>query len=109
MLEKLAALGRFGLFGFRMLGAIRLSAPQFRDTVRQIYVIGARSLPIIAVGGAFVGLVMTLQGYRTLSTFGAGNALARCCRFPCSANWGRCSLPSCSAVAQARRWQRNWA
>ena len=56
MLEKLAALGRFGLFGFRMLGAIRLSAPQFRDTVRQIYVIGARSLPIIAVGGAFVGL-----------------------------------------------------
>ena len=68
MLEKFAALGRFGLFGFRMLGAIRLSAPQFRDTVRQIYVIGARSLPIIAVGGAFVGLVMTLQGYRTLVT-----------------------------------------
>jgi phospholipid/cholesterol/gamma-HCH transport system permease protein len=75
MLEKLAALGRFGLFLFQMLGAIRFSAPQFRDTVRQIYVIGARSVPIIAVGGAFVGLVMTLQGYRTLSTFGAGNAL----------------------------------
>lgn len=75
LLESLAALGRFGLFLFRILGAIRLTRPQLRDTVRQIYVIGARSVPIIAVGGAFVGLVMTLQGYRTLVTFGAGNAL----------------------------------
>ena len=29
-----------------------------------------------AVGGAFVGLVLTLQGYRTLTTFGASDALA---------------------------------
>ena len=75
MLEHLAELGRFGLFLLRILGAIRFNRTQFRDTVRQIYVIGARSVPIIAVGGAFVGLVMTLQGYRTLSTFGASNAL----------------------------------
>lgn len=75
MLEQLAGLGRFGLFLTRILGAIRFNRTQFRDTVRQIYVIGARSVPIIAVGGAFVGLVMTLQGYRTLSTFGASNAL----------------------------------
>ena len=75
MLDRLAELGRFGLFLFRILGAIRFNRTQLRDTVRQIYVIGARSVPIIAVGGAFVGLVMTLQGYRTLATFGAGNAL----------------------------------
>ncbi len=75
MLEFIATLGRFGLFLLRILGAIRPSRTQFLDTVRQIYVIGARSVPIIAVGGAFVGLMMTLQGYRTLTTFGAGNAL----------------------------------
>lgn len=75
MADTLAWLGRFGLFLLRILGAIRPSLPQLRDTLRQIHVIGARSVPIIAVGGAFVGLVMTLQGYRTLSTFGAGNAL----------------------------------
>lgn len=75
MLDRLAALGRFGLFLLRILGAVRLDRSQFRDTVRQIHMIGARSVPIIAVGGAFVGLVMTLQGYRTLTTFGAGNAL----------------------------------
>lgn len=75
MASQLAALGAFGLFLLRILGAIRFTRPQLRDTIRQIYVIGARSVPIIAVGGAFVGLVMTLQGYRTLVTFGAGNAL----------------------------------
>ncbi|MCW1777656.1 ABC transporter permease [Pantoea ananatis] len=35
------------------------------ELIREIYKVGARSLPIIAVGGAFVGLVLTLQGYRT--------------------------------------------
>ncbi len=75
MRDRLAVLGAFGLFLLRILGAIRMTRPQLRDTVRQIHVIGARSVPIIAVGGAFVGLVMTLQGYRTLVTFGAGNAL----------------------------------
>ena len=75
MLEQLASLGRFGLFLFRILGSITLVRGQFGDIVRQCYSVGARSVPIVAVGGAFVGLVMSLQGYRTLETFGAGNAL----------------------------------
>lgn len=75
MVEMLAGIGRFGLFLLRILGAMRPTRAQFADTVRQFYVVGARSVPIVAVGGAFVGLVMTLQGYRTLSVFGAGNAL----------------------------------
>ena len=75
MASQVASLGRFGLFLFRILGALRPSRAQVADTVRQVYTVGARSVPIVAVGGAFVGLVMTLQGYRTLSTFGAGNAL----------------------------------
>ncbi len=75
MRESILALGRIGLFGLRILASIRLGRGQFGDTVRQIYAIGARSVPIVAVGGAFVGLVMSLQGYRTLETFGASNAL----------------------------------
>jgi hypothetical protein len=55
--------------------AIRLQRGQLRATRPQIYSIGARSVPIVAVGGAFVGLVMSLQGYRTLETFGATSAL----------------------------------
>jgi len=44
--------------------------------VREIYKIGARSLPIIAVGGAFVGLSLTLLGYRALETYGAADQVS---------------------------------
>ena len=68
--------GRIGLFGLTVLRASTPTHTFLHELVRQIYAIGARSLPIIAVGGAFVGLVLTLQGYRTLSTFGASNSLS---------------------------------
>ncbi len=61
------------------------------ELTREIYKIGARSLPIIAVGGAFVGLSVTLLGYRALLTYGAGNQIS--CRWSvwaCIANSRRC-------------------
>lgn len=70
------SLGRAGLFSLSVLRASRPSGDFWHELTREIYKIGARSLPIIAVGGAFVGLVLTLQGYRTLSRFGATNSLS---------------------------------
>lgn len=69
-------LGRAGLFTLSVFRASKPTPDFFRELTREIYKIGARSLPIIAVGGAFVGLVLTLQGYRTLATFGASNSLS---------------------------------
>src|SRR5690606_33274028 len=70
------SLGRAGLFSLSVLRASLPSRDFFAELAREIYKIGGRSLPIIAVGGAFVGLVLTLQGYRTLTTFGAADALS---------------------------------
>jgi phospholipid/cholesterol/gamma-HCH transport system permease protein len=70
------SLGRAGLFSLSVLRASRPTRDFWRELTREIYKIGARSLPIIVVGGAFVGLVLTLQGYRTLSRFGATNSLS---------------------------------
>ena len=67
------SLGHAGLFTLSVLRASKPSADLFRELVREIYKIGARSLPIIAVGGAFVGLSVTLLGYRALETYGASN------------------------------------
>jgi len=75
MRESLARLGRIGVFGARILASLAPQRGSLDDLVRQLYSVGARSIPIVAVGGAFVGLVMSLQGYRTLTTFGASNAL----------------------------------
>ena len=74
--EAIRSVGRAGLFGLTMLRGSAPSRDLFAELVREIYKIGARSLPIIAVGGAFVGLVLTLQGYRTLTTYGAIDALS---------------------------------
>ncbi len=70
------SLGRAGLFSLSVLRASKPTADFFTELVREIYKIGARSLPIIAVGGAFVGLSVTLLGYRALETYGAANQIS---------------------------------
>ncbi|NLA66690.1 MAG: ABC transporter permease [Gammaproteobacteria bacterium] len=70
------SLGRAGLFSLSVFAASRPTADFFGELLREIYKIGARSLPIIAVGGAFVGLSLTLLGYRALETYGASNQVS---------------------------------
>ncbi|HLT44531.1 MAG TPA: MlaE family lipid ABC transporter permease subunit [Luteimonas sp.] len=70
------SLGRAGLFSLQVLRASKPTRDFFAELVREIYKIGARSLPIIAVGGAFVGLSVTLLGYRALQTYGAANQIS---------------------------------
>ncbi|PID58451.1 MAG: ABC transporter permease [Gammaproteobacteria bacterium] len=48
---------------------------RFDQIVRQLYALGVMSLPIIAVSGLFVGMVLSFQGYTTLAQFGAESAL----------------------------------
>lgn len=74
--EAIGSLGRAGLFSLSVLRASRPTRDFFAELVREIYKIGARSLPIIAVGGAFVGLSVTLLGFRALETYGATNQVS---------------------------------
>jgi phospholipid/cholesterol/gamma-HCH transport system permease protein len=70
-----AALGRAALF---MLDLIRHVPEGLRRpalTTAQVHAIGNRSLVIIAASGATVGLVLALQGYITLSRYGAAESL----------------------------------
>ncbi len=48
---------------------------RFGLTIREIYFSGVLSLIIILVSGLFVGMVLALQGYETLQTFGAEESL----------------------------------
>ena len=73
--DSLAQLGAAGLFLFAILGAIPGSLRHFRETVRQVWFVGAMSLVIIMTCGLFVGMVLSLQLYYTLSIFGGTAAL----------------------------------
>jgi len=76
ILATMRSLGRAGLFSLSVLAASKPTADLFRELTREIYKIGGRTLPIIAVGGAFVGLSLTLLGFRALETFGATNQIS---------------------------------
>jgi len=54
-----------------------LAAPpwQGRHIVLQVYALGVGSLIIIAITGAFTGMVLALQGYYTLAKFGSESML----------------------------------
>ena len=51
------------------------SLRRFRLIVRELYFTGVLSLIIIVVSGLFVGMVLGLQGYHTLQTYGSESAL----------------------------------
>jgi phospholipid/cholesterol/gamma-HCH transport system permease protein len=71
----LAQVGACGIFLVRILRALPLSLRYVRETVRQVFFVGAMSLTIIMICGLFVGMVLGLQLYHTLSIFGGTAAL----------------------------------
>ena len=71
----LAQVGACGIFLIQILRALPRSLRYVRETVRQIFFVGAMSLIIIMICGLFVGMVLGLQLYHTLSIFGGTAAL----------------------------------
>lgn len=74
-LTGVARLGRAGLFLVRLVPALGMSLRRPGLVVRELYAAGVLSLLIVAVSGLFVGMVLGLQGYVTLSKFNAVNSL----------------------------------
>ncbi|MGY5452069.1 lipid asymmetry maintenance ABC transporter permease subunit MlaE [Agarivorans sp. MS3-6] len=85
MIELIALLGRNTLLRLSAIGRASLmlwhalvawpSKQLLKDTIRQTYVVGVQSLPIILVSGLFIGMVLALQGYHILVDFGAETSL----------------------------------
>jgi len=73
--NALAQVGDVGIFLIAILRALPGSLRYWRETVRQIWFVGAMSLTIIITCGLFVGMVLGLQLYHTLSIFGGTAAL----------------------------------
>ena len=71
----LAGLGRAQFFLLSMLAAVPAALLRPRLLVQQIYSVGVLSLIIIVLSGSFVGMVLALQGFRTLIRFGAEESL----------------------------------
>ncbi|MCA1924738.1 MAG: lipid asymmetry maintenance ABC transporter permease subunit MlaE [Thiobacillus sp.] len=69
---------RMGFATRFLLAVLMHSGTAFRRfglTIREMYFTGVLSLIIILVSGLFVGMVLGLQGYETLQTYGSEEAL----------------------------------
>lgn len=86
MMESIISIGSWGIESLRQFGKsgvllfnILFSPPSIRKgfplVVQQVYAEGVLSLSIIVVSGLFIGMVLALQGYHTLSKFGAAQQL----------------------------------
>ncbi len=74
-LASLTKLGRSSIFLSHTLSG--LTEILFRPSllIRQLYFVGVLTFLIIVISGLFVGMVLGLQGYYTLSDFGAEESL----------------------------------
>lgn len=75
MLTLLQEMGRMAIFFFNGLAYIFSYPFQVFKLVQQIYFIGAKSVFVVALTGAFTGMVLGLQGYYTLVKFGSEGLL----------------------------------
>ena len=71
----LGGLGRAQFFFLQILASLPSVLMRPRLLVQQLYYVGQLSMVIIVLAGSFVGMVLALQGYRTLIRFGAEESL----------------------------------
>jgi len=71
ILTLLAWVGDVALFGARALYEAVLPPYEFKETWRHVYEIGWRSLPLIALSGFAIGVVLSMHTRASLERFGA--------------------------------------
>jgi len=74
-ITSFSKLGRATRFLLQALCGIISVLPRPRLLLNQLYSVGVLSFLIISISGLFVGMVLGLQGYYTLSDFGAEETL----------------------------------
>jgi phospholipid/cholesterol/gamma-HCH transport system permease protein len=67
----LAGAGELALFAWRAARDAITPPFEFRETIRQLYELGLRSAPLIAVSGVAVGVVLSMHTRASLERFGA--------------------------------------
>ena len=75
LMSFLQGMGRAQFFLLQVLAAVPGALMRPRLIIQQTYMTGVLSLIIIVLSGAFIGMVLALQGYRALQLVGAKEAL----------------------------------
>jgi phospholipid/cholesterol/gamma-HCH transport system permease protein len=63
--------GSLGIFAWQVLKATVTPPFEWRELIRQLDEVGSKSLPLVALAGAAIGVVISLEARYSLSRFGA--------------------------------------
>jgi len=75
VINRVSVLGRGAMFIAGVLSATPNAILRFDLLLKQIYIAGVLSLPIILTAGLFVGMVLSLQGYNVLVDYNSEEAV----------------------------------
>lgn len=78
LLGSLQRFGAFSRFAGSSFAAIALGAPSWARWSRlgaQLYTVGTRSAPVLALTGAFIGAILAIEGYGQFAAFGQEHRL----------------------------------
>jgi hypothetical protein len=67
--------GDLGFFGFQLVRAVLLPPYEVREFAHQLDELGSKSLPLVALAGAAMGVVLSLETHDSLVSFGAKSLL----------------------------------
>ena len=73
VINLIMEMGRLAIFLVK--GLLMMLQPQVSRTIEQVHFIGTKSIFVIVLTGAFTGMVLGLQGYYALSSFGSEGML----------------------------------
>jgi phospholipid/cholesterol/gamma-HCH transport system permease protein len=73
--EFLEWFGELGMFFWRVVRAGVTAPFEFRELYRQLDEIGSQSLPLVALAGAAIGVVLALESVQSMTRFGAKSLL----------------------------------
>lgn len=73
--EFLEWFGELGIFSWRVVRASVTPPFEFREFFRQLDEIGSQSLPLVALAGAAIGVVLALESVQSMTRFGAKSLL----------------------------------
>lgn len=76
-IDVVATLGRSSIFLLRALLGRGTSGNSFQLLLKQLHSVGVMSLAIIVVSGLFIGMVLSLQGFNILSSYGSEQAVGQ--------------------------------
>ncbi|MDX2131688.1 MAG: ABC transporter permease [Planctomycetota bacterium] len=77
LVDRVIGFGRFTRFAAgTFLGIFDARSWGRRDRLpRQLYLVGTTSLPVLAITGAFIGMILAFEGYRQFQTIGQESRL----------------------------------